>query len=105
MPVLKVGMHMKFYRKDSEDTGNVVRYYGEGSPYTPYTGAYNPGAVQINLSDIFPGTGLDFVFTPSNWSEAWNAFKGDLTKLYKATSKKVQNTFKTARNWFKSFFS
>lgn len=54
MPVLKGGMHMKFYRKDSEDTGNVVRYYGEGSPYTPYTGAYNPGAVQINLSDIFP---------------------------------------------------
>lgn len=56
---------MELKRKNNDNRENKVMYYGEGSPYTPYTPGYNAGgAVQINLSDIFPGTGLEGVYSP-----------------------------------------
>lgn len=96
---------MELKRKNNDNRENKVMYYGEGSPYTPYTPGYNAGgAVQINLSDIFPGTGLEGVYSPSNWSNAWNAFKNDLKAIYNAMSSTFHKTYKTAKQWFKSFF-
>lgn len=97
---------MKLKRKNVSKKENCLNYYGEGgSPYTPYTPAYRGGgAVIVNLSDVFPGTGLDGVYSPSNWKKAWTAFQTELKCLYGAMSDAVHSAYGTAKNWFKSFF-
>ena len=94
---------MELKRKNLNKREKCVRYYGEGSPYTPYTSAYNAGgAVQINIADIFPATGMEGVY--AKWGEAWSAWKTEITEQFNAMSDMLHKAYKSAKNWFKSFF-
>lgn len=92
---------MELKRKNNGNRQSKVMYFGEGAPYS---GGNAGGAVQVNLCDVLPGTGLEGVYTPANWSAAFNAFRNEVTGAFNALSSTVRKAFKTARNWFKSFF-
>ncbi len=94
---------MKLTRKNVTKKTNCLTYYGEGSPYTPYTSSYNAGgAVQVNLSDIFPTLSITGVY--ADFEEAWLAAKTEIKEQYKVVSDNAKKAYTTAKKWFRSLW-